>query len=83
MKAVLKVTTAANVINLVMDPLLIFGLHWGVGGAAMATSMAQYVAAALYGKTLLDRSDQLGLWPPPPLPKDLSALVSIFISLKR
>jgi len=35
------VDTAAIVINMVLDPLLIFGLGWGVRGAAYATAFAR------------------------------------------
>ena len=33
------------VINLVLDPILIFGCHMGVGGAALATVIAQFCSA--------------------------------------
>lgn len=38
MKTVLNITVFANMINLALDPLLIFGLHQGVAGAAAATT---------------------------------------------
>ncbi|MFK7988230.1 MAG: MATE family efflux transporter [Sandaracinaceae bacterium] len=38
-------TLGLNVVNLVLDPLLIFGLGWGIAGAAWATTIAQWVGA--------------------------------------
>lgn len=34
------------VLNIVLDPIFIFVLHWGVRGAACATVLSQFVAAA-------------------------------------
>jgi putative MATE family efflux protein len=39
------VTLGLNVVNLVLDPILIFGLGWGIEGAAWATVVAQWVGA--------------------------------------
>lgn len=39
---------ALNVVNLVLDPILIFGLGWGLAGAAVASAIAQWVGAALF-----------------------------------
>lgn len=41
----LLVTLGLNLINLVLDPLLIFGLGWGIEGAAVATLVAQWTGA--------------------------------------
>ncbi len=41
----LKVALVVNVINVVLDPILIFVLGWGIEGAAIATVVAQYVGA--------------------------------------
>jgi putative MATE family efflux protein len=41
----LIVTLALNLVNLVLDPLLIFGLGWGLAGAAWATLAAQWFGA--------------------------------------
>lgn len=41
----LKVTLGLNLVNLVLDPLLIFGAGWGIAGAATATAIAQWVGA--------------------------------------
>jgi len=48
----LLVTLGLNVVNLVLDPLLIFGLGWGIEGAAWATVVAQW-AGALWFLALL------------------------------
>lgn len=41
----LVVTIALNVVNLILDPILIFGLGWGLAGAAWATLIAQWAGA--------------------------------------
>jgi MATE family multidrug resistance protein len=41
----LVVTLGLNVVNLVLDPILIFGLDWGIAGAAWATMAAQWFGA--------------------------------------
>ncbi|MEN8144353.1 MAG: MATE family efflux transporter [Gemmatimonadota bacterium] len=41
----LLVTLWLNVVNLVLDPILIFGLGWGLAGAAWATAVAQWSGA--------------------------------------
>ena len=40
-------TLAGAVINIVLDPLFIFGFHWGMMGAAVATVAGQAVTAVL------------------------------------
>ena len=42
------VIVGLNVINLVLDPILIFGLDWGLSGAAVATLIAQWVGAVWF-----------------------------------
>lgn len=44
----LIVTIGLNVVNLVLDPLLIFGLDWGIGGAAVASAAAQWIGATAF-----------------------------------
>lgn len=44
----LKVVAVVNGINLVLDPLLIFGVGWGLQGAALATLIAQLVGAVWF-----------------------------------
>ncbi len=58
----LRVTLGLNVVNLVLDPLLIFGLGWGLEGAAWATVLAQWVGALWFLRLILrDRRDRLGV----------------------
>lgn len=40
----MKATLSAVLINCILDPLFIFGFHWGLRGAALATVIAQLVA---------------------------------------
>ncbi len=47
-KTPLGVTIGFNLVNLVLDPLLIFGFGWGIAGAAWATVVAQGLGAAAF-----------------------------------
>lgn len=40
-------TLAGAIVNLVLDPLFIFGFHWGMMGAAVATVLGQILTAIL------------------------------------
>lgn len=60
MRTPLAVTLTANVINLGLDILLIVGLGWGVSGAATATTVAEWTAAAAYLGLLWRRREELG-----------------------
>lgn len=51
----LLASLAASVINLVLDPILMFPLGMGVAGAAAATGLSQVGAAAVYLYYLLKR----------------------------
>ena len=51
----LKVTLGLNVVNLILDPLLIFGFDLGIRGAALATVAAQWIGA-LWFLALLRRN---------------------------
>jgi putative MATE family efflux protein len=44
----LGITLGVNLINLVLDPILIFGLGWGLEGAAVATVVAQWIGAGWF-----------------------------------
>ena len=37
-----------NAINIVLDPILIFGVGWGIAGAGAATLIAQWTGAAIF-----------------------------------
>ncbi|MEX1280311.1 MAG: MATE family efflux transporter [Acidimicrobiia bacterium] len=51
----LKLTLVLNGVNLVADPILIFGLGWGLAGAATATVGAQLIGAALFAVAMVRR----------------------------
>lgn len=51
----LKVALGVNLLNLVLDPLLIFGFGWGLQGAAVATVVAQYVGAVWFLRLMVRR----------------------------
>ena len=55
----MKITLASQMLNVVLDPLLIFGVGtikaMGVAGAAIATSMSEIFSAALYISLLVKR----------------------------
>ena len=38
---------AGSILNLILDPVFIFGMHWGMMGAAVATVIGQILGAAL------------------------------------
>lgn len=44
----LAVAAAANVVNIVLNAILVLGLHWGIAGSAWGTVIAQAAAAAAY-----------------------------------
>lgn len=60
MRTPLAITLAANAINLGLDCALILGAGWGVRGAAVATTTAEWVAAVAYLACLWQRRDALG-----------------------
>ena len=51
------------VINIVLDPIFIFGFHMGVNGAAIATVISQAVSAAWNVKALMDKKAVLKIVP--------------------
>jgi MATE family multidrug resistance protein len=51
----LVVTLGLNVVNLVLDPILIFGFGMGITGAAIATVIAQWTGALWFLDLLLRR----------------------------
>lgn len=64
----LKITLGMNLVNLALDPLLIFGAGWGLEGAAVATVVAQWTGAAWFLVLLVRRGNRHGWsWTPPPL----------------
>jgi MATE family multidrug resistance protein len=55
----LVVTLGLNAVNLVLDPILIFGLGWGVAGAAVATVIAQWTGAMWFLALLWARREHM------------------------
>lgn len=60
MKTPLKITLWANALNFGLDGVLIVGLGWGVVGAGVATSLAEWVAAVAYLVALYEKREVLG-----------------------
>ncbi len=47
-KTSFQVNAVGIIANMILDPLMIFGLGWGVAGAAIATVIAQVLISCLY-----------------------------------
>ncbi|MEL6180970.1 MAG: MATE family efflux transporter [Myxococcota bacterium] len=74
----MKVTVLLNLINLALDPLLIFGLGWGIAGAATATVIAQWAGALIMVGLLLGwRRRELGVVLALPYPRQLLPFLSV------
>ncbi|MDP8959974.1 MAG: MATE family efflux transporter [Actinomycetota bacterium] len=58
----LLITLGLNAVNLTLDPLLIFGLGWGIAGAAWGTVAAQWFGAAWFVGLLVRRELTLLSW---------------------
>src|SRR5690606_1375600 len=60
----LNVSIGLNLVNLVLDPILIFGAGWGIRGAAIATVIAQWAGAAWFlWLIFVRRREALGVRP--------------------
>jgi putative MATE family efflux protein len=60
----LWITLGLNLVNLVLDPILIFWVGWGLEGAAWATVVAQWCGAAAFLRLLVGpRRDLIGTSP--------------------
>jgi len=49
------VALGVNGLNLILDPILIFGLDWGLEGAAVATVVAQWMGAIWFVRLIIRR----------------------------
>jgi Na+-driven multidrug efflux pump len=58
-KIMLYFQTAASLLNIGLDYCFILILHWGVGGAAVATILSHFAAASLCGIYIVRRLPQL------------------------
>ena len=52
-----------NLLNIVLDPIMILGLHWNVAGAAIATTLSNVISALFYIRHLLSKKSILSLRP--------------------
>ena len=68
----LRVAVTANVLNVVLELFLVYGLHLGLLGSAWGTVIAQVVAAALYAVASRRRGD---LGPRRPERAEITALL--------
>jgi len=74
----LYVSVALNLVNLVLDPILIFGFGLGISGAAWATVAAQWSGAILFLILLLGtRREALGIPLAAPRLADISRLATV------
>jgi len=74
----MKVTIGFNIVNATLDPILIFGLDWGLAGAATATIVAQWAGAVTFLVLLLHRRrEALGIRPLVPRLRSLGAFLTI------
>lgn len=52
-----------NLINIVLDPIMILGLHWNVAGAAVATVLGNIFSAVFYLTHLISKKSLLSIKP--------------------
>lgn len=52
-KTPVKIQITSTILNIILDPILIFGLDLGVQGAALATVLSMLVAVAMYSRVIL------------------------------
>ena len=69
------VTVGLNLVNLVLDPIFIFGLDAGLAGAAWATVVAQWCGAIWFGVVLWRRRAVLNLAWQIPARRDVGLLL--------
>ena len=76
-RTALVVTLWFNAVNLVLDPLFIFGFAWGLAGAAWATVIAQWVGAVHFLALLLARKEEYRVPLVVPRPAELMPFLRI------
>ena len=54
---------SGTIVNLILDPVFILGLNWGVAGAAVATVLGNLVGSAYFVSYILRKSSILNLKP--------------------
>jgi putative MATE family efflux protein len=80
-KTPMIVAVSINVLNLVLDPILIFGVGWGIAGAAWATVVAQWVGASWFLVLLARDAARFGLRGERPAPSEVRAFLRVGRSL--
>ncbi len=58
-KTPVKIQVTSTIINIILDPILIFGFDMGVRGAALATVLSMVVAVILYIRVILFKKSTL------------------------
>lgn len=58
-KTPVKIQVTSTVVNIILDPILIFGLDMGVRGAALATVLSMLLAVAMYSRVILIKKQTL------------------------
>ena len=71
------VTLVINVVNIVLDPVLIFSFGFGLRGAAVATVVAQWVGALIFLRLLKRRGSDEGWAPERIRLRELKAFASV------
>jgi MATE family multidrug resistance protein len=65
-KTPMWVVGSISLFNLILDPILIFGLGWGIAGAAWATTIAQWIGALIFIRLFWEKKVEFSLgasWP--------------------
>jgi len=65
-KTPMWVVGSISLFNLILDPILMFGLGWGLAGAAWATTIAQWMGALIFIRLFSKKRDEFSLrasWP--------------------
>lgn len=68
------VALGLNLVNLVLDPILIFGFDLGLAGAAWATVVAQWLGAAGFAVAIRAKAPAVGLTFAPPALREVRSL---------
>lgn len=53
---------AGAVLNIILDPIFIYTLDWGIGGAAIATAISQIVSALVYLYYILSKKSNFNFY---------------------